>query len=151
MKVESFSALRIAAFTPRKYSWYSFLLEAKSTPRPQCCRKDYVNEKFQWHHRESIPRPSGLYRSAILGYVVWKIVHNNAQKAVTIQSPILKKYFFSYSYVSNMFWNLRTSVGPAFLCNNFPCWCAHRISYVCFSPDFTFPLPPLCRGAHVLP
>jgi hypothetical protein len=34
----------------RKYSWYSFLLEAE----------DYVNEKFQWHHRESILRPSGL-------------------------------------------------------------------------------------------
>jgi len=23
-----------AVFTPRKYSWYSFLLEAESTPRP---------------------------------------------------------------------------------------------------------------------
>jgi len=32
---------------PRKYSWYSFLLEAESTPGPQCSRKDYVNEKFQ--------------------------------------------------------------------------------------------------------
>jgi len=31
----------------RKYSWYSFLSEAESTPRPQCGRKDYVNEKFQ--------------------------------------------------------------------------------------------------------
>jgi hypothetical protein len=48
-----------AAFTPRKHSCYSFLLEAESTPGPQCDRKDYVNEKF-WHHRESIPRPSGL-------------------------------------------------------------------------------------------
>ena len=28
---------------PRKYSWYSFLLEAKSTPEPQCGQKDYVN------------------------------------------------------------------------------------------------------------
>jgi len=28
------SALRTAAFTPRKYSWYSFLLEAESTPEP---------------------------------------------------------------------------------------------------------------------
>jgi hypothetical protein len=35
----------------RKYSWYSFLLEDKWTPGPQCGRKDYVNEKFQWHHR----------------------------------------------------------------------------------------------------
>jgi len=33
-------------FTPRKYSWYSFLLEAESTPGPQCDWKDYVNEKF---------------------------------------------------------------------------------------------------------
>jgi hypothetical protein len=45
-----------AAFTPCKYFWYSFLLEAESTPEPLCGRKDYVNEKFQWHHRESIPR-----------------------------------------------------------------------------------------------
>ena len=35
-----------AAFTPRKYSWYSFLLEAESTPGMQCGQKDYVNEKF---------------------------------------------------------------------------------------------------------
>jgi hypothetical protein len=27
---------------PRKYSWYSFLLEAESTPGPQCGRKDIV-------------------------------------------------------------------------------------------------------------
>jgi len=44
---------------PRKYSWYSFLLEAESVPGPQCGRKDYVNEKFQWHHRES-KRPCPL-------------------------------------------------------------------------------------------
>ena len=40
-----------AAFTPTKYCRYSFLLEAESTPGPQCGQKDYVNEKFQWHHR----------------------------------------------------------------------------------------------------
>ena len=45
---------------PGKYSWYSFLLEAESTPESQWGRKDYVNEKFQWHHRESNPQPSGL-------------------------------------------------------------------------------------------
>jgi hypothetical protein len=33
-----------AAFTPSKYSWYSFLIEAESTPGPQCDRKD-VNKK----------------------------------------------------------------------------------------------------------
>ena len=49
---------------PRKYSRYSFLLEGESTPGPQCGQKDYVNERFQLHHRESNPRPSGLLRSA---------------------------------------------------------------------------------------
>jgi hypothetical protein len=34
-----------AVFTPRKHFWYSLLLEAESTPGPQCGRKDYVNEK----------------------------------------------------------------------------------------------------------
>jgi hypothetical protein len=28
----------------RKYSWYSFLLEAESTPMPYCGRKDYVSD-----------------------------------------------------------------------------------------------------------
>jgi hypothetical protein len=36
-----------AAFTPRKCSWYSFLLEAESTSGPLRDQKDYVNEKFQ--------------------------------------------------------------------------------------------------------
>jgi len=38
----SCQAYALAAFTPRKYSWYSFLLEAESTPVPKCNRKDYV-------------------------------------------------------------------------------------------------------------
>jgi hypothetical protein len=50
---------------PRKYSWYSFILEADSTPGPLCDRKDYVNEKFHWHHRESNPLPSSVWHSAI--------------------------------------------------------------------------------------
>jgi len=32
-----------AAFTPRKYSWYSFLLEADSTPGPRRDRKDFMS------------------------------------------------------------------------------------------------------------
>jgi len=28
-------------FTPRKYSWYSFMIEAESTPGPQCDRKEW--------------------------------------------------------------------------------------------------------------
>jgi len=30
--------------SPRKYSWYSFLLEAKSATGSKCGRKDYVND-----------------------------------------------------------------------------------------------------------
>ena len=33
----------------RGYPWYLFLLEAELTPGPWCGRKDYVNEKSQWH------------------------------------------------------------------------------------------------------
>ena len=41
-----------AAFTPRsipddrKHTWYSFLLEAESTPEPQCDQRDYLMEKY---------------------------------------------------------------------------------------------------------
>ena len=42
----------------RKHSRYSFLLEAEPTTEPYCGLKDNVNEKFQWHHRESNPQPS---------------------------------------------------------------------------------------------
>jgi hypothetical protein len=45
---------------PRNYSWSSFLLEAESTPGPVCGQKDNGNEKLQWNHRKSNPRPSGL-------------------------------------------------------------------------------------------
>jgi len=34
-----------AAFTPRKYSWYSFLSEAESTPGQYCDRKDFMSMK----------------------------------------------------------------------------------------------------------
>ena len=35
----------------RKYSWYSFLLVTESTPGPYYGRKDNLNEKLQWQHR----------------------------------------------------------------------------------------------------
>jgi hypothetical protein len=58
------SLTRWSPLTRRKYSWYLFLLENVSTPGPLCAWKDYVNKKFQWHHGESNPRPSGLQHSA---------------------------------------------------------------------------------------
>ena len=39
------SALRTGRLYPRKYSWYSFLLEVESTPGPQCDRKDFMSMK----------------------------------------------------------------------------------------------------------
>jgi len=57
MKVVRLSVLHTDRFLPqRKYSWYSYLLEAESAPGSQCGRKDYVDKKFQSHHRESNPR-----------------------------------------------------------------------------------------------
>jgi hypothetical protein len=40
------SPMHRPSLPPRKYSRYSFLLEAGSTPGSQCGWKDYVNEKF---------------------------------------------------------------------------------------------------------
>ena len=91
MKVVS-SALRTGRFyTRRKYSSYSFLLEAESTPGPYCGRKDYVKEKFQCHHRESNPRPSGLVTSSIrtdpnrtlqrvqIAHPIWEVLGSELQ------------------------------------------------------------------------
>jgi hypothetical protein len=42
-----FSALRTGRppLPPRKYFWYLFLLEAESTPGPECYRKDFMSMK----------------------------------------------------------------------------------------------------------
>ena len=40
------SALRTGRlYPPRKYSWYSFLLQAEPTPGPWCDRKDFMSMK----------------------------------------------------------------------------------------------------------
>jgi len=55
-----------AVFTPRKCSWYSFLLETESTPRAIVRSEGfYFNEKFQWHQLGSNQRPSDLYHSTL--------------------------------------------------------------------------------------
>ena len=51
--VARLSALRTGRLNPpRKCSWYSFLLEAESTPGPQCDRKDFMSMKN--------PTPAGI-------------------------------------------------------------------------------------------
>jgi hypothetical protein len=49
---------------PRRYPWYSFVLQAESTPGPYYGRKDYVKQKFLLPHRELNLRPSSLWHSA---------------------------------------------------------------------------------------
>jgi hypothetical protein len=43
MRVVSCQLYAPTSSTPREYSWYSFLLDAESTPWPKRGRKDYVN------------------------------------------------------------------------------------------------------------
>ena len=79
---------------PRKYTWYSFLLEAESTPGPQCDRKVYVTEKFQLHHRESNLRPASLQRSALT------TTPPRARKCVDVFLLITNlMYFFVYLFI----------------------------------------------------
>ena len=55
-----------AAFTPRKYSWYSFLFESESIPAPQCGRKDYLtigNRARDLPTCSAVPQPTAPQRA----------------------------------------------------------------------------------------
>jgi hypothetical protein len=77
---------------PRKYSWYSFMLEAESNLGPYCCRKDYVNEKFQWHREES----------NVAAHCLNQLRHHIPQNesAVTILIHVLLSSWFWWDAVS---------------------------------------------------
>jgi len=64
MKLVRLPGLRTGRVYGSKDSKYLFPSEAESNSRPKCDRKDYVNEKSQWSHWESKPRPFCLWRSA---------------------------------------------------------------------------------------
>jgi hypothetical protein len=54
---------------PRKHSWYSFLSEAESTARPQCGRKDYVDDSTRNRTRDlptcsAVPQPTAPPRAS---------------------------------------------------------------------------------------
>jgi len=77
-------------FTPKKYSWYSFLLEAESIPGPKCDRKDYVDEKFQWHHLE----PNQLLKNQ---YWCWNIITSHMLCS-------RRQYLWSQYQIQVMWW-----------------------------------------------
>ena len=68
---------------------YSFLLEAESTPGPQCDRKDYVTEKFQWHHRESNTKSTNI-----------KLLKLNLHCTGLLQLNTCDQYLHSVTYIS---------------------------------------------------
>jgi hypothetical protein len=49
-----------AAFTSQEIFLVLISIEAESTPGPYCGRKDYVNEKSQWHHLGIEPATSRI-------------------------------------------------------------------------------------------
>jgi hypothetical protein len=66
------SALRTGRLYPRKYSWYSFLLEAESTPEPEgLCQWKKSNDTIGNQTRDlpacsAVPEPTALSRAPIL-------------------------------------------------------------------------------------
>ena len=56
------SRIHRPSLPPRRYSQYSFLLEAESTPLPYYVLNDRVIKKSQWPHQEKNQQPSILER-----------------------------------------------------------------------------------------
>ena len=78
------------AFTSSKYSWYSFLLEAESTPGPQCDWKDFMTLKNPVTPAGTEPATRflaqhNLYHVTLLIYILQAVLHK-------LVRPVLKHY-----------------------------------------------------------
>ena len=95
MEVASLSALRTGRLQPpRKYSWYSFLLEAESNLGPWCGQKDYVNEK--------LVTPSGIEPATCrLVAQCLNQLHHRVPHPVSTQTILFSPSFFSTGHLIN--------------------------------------------------
>ena len=56
--------------TPKGYPWYSFLLEAESTPGPQCGQKDQVSDKVHCQ-RFVVAQASIIHKQTKVHFIRW--------------------------------------------------------------------------------
>jgi len=86
-----------SVFTPRKYAWYSFLLEAESTPGPQCDRKYFMPMKnsndTNWDRTSDLPICSTAPALDIT-YVTWLNEYCTVRTILTFWS---RNYFLNFS------------------------------------------------------
>jgi len=75
---------------PRKYSWYSFLLEAESIPWPQCDQKDFMSKK-------NPPTPAGI-EPATFRFVARHINH-----CATAVPPVVGKSLYCPGYTGPVY------------------------------------------------
>ena len=99
MKVVRLSALRTGRlYHSRKYSWYSFLLEAESTPWAQCGRKDYDtigNRTRDLPACRAVPQPT-VPPAACPGLTLYVHENKKLQLFVHISPFTLKNTWYVY-------------------------------------------------------
>jgi hypothetical protein len=85
-------------------------------PRAIVRQKDYVNKKFQWHHRESIPRPSGLQRSASTNCTIACPLSVTQFIEMYFQSYIPATCFGSYKWCHLAGWTSKVNMYNWYAC-----------------------------------
>jgi len=89
---KAFSLMHRPPLPLRKCSRYSFLLEAESTPGPQCDRKDYVNEKNYLN-----PKRKKLWNKEHFWENKTHIVEHDLKNAASIFTVIFQSLLFEVS------------------------------------------------------
>jgi hypothetical protein len=91
----------------RKYSWYSFLSEAGSITGSQCGRKNYIDDKLQWHLRNrtrDLPVCSAMSQPTALPLDDGQLGRNTKNWRQILQSCIHSNACFVFKYYNTMRW-----------------------------------------------